>query len=290
MWDLSDLSNLFLIAGYVALVVVFLLVVWLYGRVTRVKGPLPSSGQNLAEMAILYQSMRGVIDDQKTLAREFNRSVDSKVTVVRQVIGKVVERQEALAKAQEELNQRVEELNRALAFAEDRVARLKGRPAPVKTVPEPLQRAVKAAVPESRTPDEEAPVREFPSFHAIAKPEESAPGPDLIDTWVGLDFVGEEAGKESSEAPENVPEAPRDPESSRQAFRTLMSMQPEAPAVEAAPKGVETDAGNGRKKNVPLRNRVFEYYDAGMSVAEIASELGVGKGEVRLMLSLRGAE
>ena len=37
---------------------------------------------------------------------------------------------------------------------------------------------------------------------------------------------------------------------------------------------------------VPLQQRVLEYSEAGMGVAEIARELGIGKGEVRLMLSL----
>jgi predicted transcriptional regulator len=32
---------------------------------------------------------------------------------------------------------------------------------------------------------------------------------------------------------------------------------------------------------------VYEYHDAGMSVGEIAQELGIGKGEVRLVISLR---
>jgi predicted transcriptional regulator len=32
---------------------------------------------------------------------------------------------------------------------------------------------------------------------------------------------------------------------------------------------------------------VYEYNDAGMTVAEIAHEIGIGKGEVRLILSLR---
>ena len=36
-----------------------------------------------------------------------------------------------------------------------------------------------------------------------------------------------------------------------------------------------------------LHARVYDYNDASMSVAQIAQELGIGKGEVRLILSLR---
>jgi hypothetical protein len=45
--------------------------------------------------------------------------------------------------------------------------------------------------------------------------------------------------------------------------------------------------GNGGQYLTPIQKRVYEYSDAGMRVPEIARELGVGKGEVRLILSLR---
>ena len=55
-------------------------------------------------------------------------------------------------------------------------------------------------------------------------------------------------------------------------------------------EGAATPGGNGAATPppaaVPLQQRVLEYSQAGMGVAEIARELGIGKGEVRLMLSL----
>ena len=36
-----------------------------------------------------------------------------------------------------------------------------------------------------------------------------------------------------------------------------------------------------------VQSRVYEYNDAGMSVAQISKAIGIGKGEVRLILSLR---
>ncbi|MCC6145782.1 MAG: DUF742 domain-containing protein, partial [Candidatus Hydrogenedentes bacterium] len=45
--------------------------------------------------------------------------------------------------------------------------------------------------------------------------------------------------------------------------------------------------GNGAAAGLsPMQKRVLDYCNAGMSVADIARELGIGKGEVRLMLSL----
>src|SRR5690606_34052701 len=83
----------------------------------------------------------------------------------------------------------------------------------------------------------------------------------------------------------------------RAAFRSLLDMQHEAPhAVPEAPRPGITPApapaghageANGQRKLTPLQRRVHEYADAGMSVPQIARELGIGKGEVRLILSLR---
>jgi DNA-binding NarL/FixJ family response regulator len=53
------------------------------------------------------------------------------------------------------------------------------------------------------------------------------------------------------------------------------------------PAGKNAEGANGRAKLTPLQQRVYEYSDAGMSIAEIANEIGIGKGEVRLILSIR---
>jgi len=68
--------------------------------------------------------------------------------------------------------------------------------------------------------------------------------------------------------------------SARDAFRALLDLGPDGAAQKTE------NEGNGRNASAPLQRRVLEYEQAGMNVGDIARELGIGKGEVRLMLSL----
>jgi len=63
----------------------------------------------------------------------------------------------------------------------------------------------------------------------------------------------------------------------------------EEPAQDQSP-ALAPGKTNGRSRSGTLRARVLEYSDAGMSVPEIARELGLGKGEVRLILSIGAKE
>jgi hypothetical protein len=91
------------------------------------------------------------------------------------------------------------------------------------------------------------------------------------------------------EVPETEPEIPHDADAARSAFRALLDLTP----VEQVHKNSisplkPTPSSNGNGRPVPpIHARVYDYNDAGMSVAQIAQELGIGKGEVRLILSLR---
>lgn len=97
---------------------------------------------------------------------------------------------------------------------------------------------------------------------------------------------------------EPEPQAPGNGEAAREAFRALLNMPMNSgaglPPVEmpgqtkamtAAVHGHESNAGEVQL-SAPLQQRVLEYSEAGMTVAEVSRELGIGKGEVRLMLSL----
>jgi len=101
---------------------------------------------------------------------------------------------------------------------------------------------------------------------------------------------------------EPEPQAPGNGEAAREAFRALLNMPMdtgaglppvEMPGQTRAMTGAVTGAVNGYESNgneaqlsIPLQQRVLEYSEAGMTVAEVSRELGIGKGEVRLMLSL----
>ncbi len=121
---------------------------------------------------------------------------------------------------------------------------------------------------------------------------------DSQNDWVGFDFAGDEPAPSVIE----VPEEPEDAEAAREAFRALLNMD-SGRASQGGVKDRYADLGDfatgrssanekvrgngGAKRITPLQARVYEYSDAGMSLQEISRELGVGKGELRLMLNLR---
>ena len=288
MSGLMHLSDIFFFAGFIMLAFVLVLLVWLYGRVSGSRSATRNvSAANLTEMAILFQTMRNVIHEQKTLAKEFNESVDKKVNLIRQVIGKVVEEHNNLCEAHQDLARKFEEVGRELDGVQAEVRRLReelGLSAPASTPPK-RDGAARSAQPKPARTQDAAPLR------IVAEPKDTEAPADLAGLWVGFDFVGDDT--DAFEVPETPPESPGDPEVTRQAFRALLSMTSEGVRGEprretaTASETLTMDSGNGRGRAAPLRGRVFEYHDAGMSIAEIAQELGIGKGEVRLMLSLR---
>lgn len=281
-----QLSDIFFFAGFSLLAVVLVLLVWLYGRVSGSRSATRNvSAANLTEMAILFQTMRNVVHEQKILAREFNESVDKKVNLIRQVISKVVEEHNNLCRAHKDVALKLDEVGREWEAVQTEVRRLREELGLSAPAPPKREGAARPAQPKAEKTKDASPLR------IVVEPKDTEPSGDLADLWVGFDFVGSDA--EPFEVPETPPEAPGDPEVTRQAFRALLSMSPEGGRgasrreTAAASETLAADSGNGRGRGAPIRARVYEYHDAGMSIAEIAQELGIGKGEVRLMLSLR---
>ncbi|MCX5756906.1 MAG: hypothetical protein NTU83_00055, partial [Candidatus Hydrogenedentes bacterium] len=190
---------------------------------------------------------------QKTLARDFNKSVEQKAAMIRHVLEEVVVAADRLAKAQARLAQQLDRAEKRAASLDQHLA--------------------------TPNPDVAPPVDEEPEpmLQILAAPDESVPMTGLLEGWKTFDAPFDESASEDAfNVPQEVPQAPRDPERARAAFRALLNMTEDS-----------SESGNGRRKTEALRARVHEYHDAGMSVAQIAQELGVGKGEVRLMLTLR---
>ncbi len=213
-------------------------------------------------MMILFQSMRDILEEQKALARQLTEGIDKRISQIRQT---VEETRAELAAIREKAH--------ALA------AELETRRPPDFRQPE--------APPSDRTasPQHNGHSETSPPLRAIATPEASPRFNDMIDNWIGLDF-GEEAPDAHAPAPPPPPEMPENPDMARQAFRTLLNYQ-EAQPPPADPSQKNQRGGNGSAKITPLQARVYEYCDAGMPIPLIAQELGIGKGEVRLILSLR---
>jgi hypothetical protein len=127
-----------------------------------------------------------------------------------------------------------------------------------------------------------------PAFEALSRPVLDEPPDSGFDHWAGLDF-GEVPEEEEEEAESGAapPESSEHAEAARNAFRALLNLDTSSGEQKTVPTTSEKDNGKGRSNSLPLKKRVYEYSDVGMSVSEIARELGLGKGEVRLILNLR---
>lgn len=304
---MSSTSEIFLSAGVLLLLLALVVLFFLYRNVKRLgMEPRHSPEQDMAHMMILLQTMRDLLGDQKDLAKQLNQSVDRKVVTVKGMISEARGDHEKLREDQSDLARRAEALKGELESIQRRASFMSGPP------PSPSPKPDKEATPDvkvtafqkSTTPDdiEHQPHDASPDplqawkdenkimgleggpLHEVidAREVEDVGDTDLIDNWVGLDFGGDEPLPDAVEVQEIFDDSMEDPIAARMAFRDLTDMGEEDFTEQ---DGLEE--GNGKSSQSTLRRRVYAYNDAGMAVAEISRELGIGKGEVRLILSLR---
>ena len=243
-----------------------------------------SKRDDLASMMMLLQTMRDLLEQQKGFARELNKALDARVEVIKQTVGAAKAELQSVSEAVKQLRAEVEQRKRDM----------EANPAP-RSTPSSARQSQPANVRQlsayTSAPSAETSAKEHerPALRVLAMPREIETTGDAIDSWVGLDFAGDEPEPLGFDVPETEPEAPHDADAARSAFRALLDMSPEEPveknSVTPVPPPTLTQ-GNGRPVP-PVHARVYEYNDAGMNVAQIAQELGIGKGEVRLILSLR---
>ncbi len=233
-------AAVFLLGAVCAVGAIFLT---LRRTVSRFRYQLRARQVDRTQLAILFQTVRDILEQQKVLSQR-----------VRDASRRFPE----LVKTVETLRQEVEAL---------RAERLTPPPAPETFAPESEG---------SATAQLDLPYGYIPES----------------ERWVGLDLVGDAPDPHAFDVPEAPPVEPGDAEATRDAFRTLLDLQsePVPAAAPVAPRPAPAAAqagGNGQTKLTPLQARVYQYCDAGMSIPQIAQELGIGKGEVRLILSLR---
>lgn len=304
--------------GGAAALVAFVALVYLYRRNERKERfRLRQTKADIADIMILFQTMRDVTKQQKSLARDFNEEIDRKMGVVKEVLTRGLEKNKQLYERQQNLVREIETMRAELLRLQNLVQQLQ-RSARDTASPRPeADTETDDDVPPARprknvdlwpTPNPETPQEGDESsraFISLPRDTQNTPTPDdarLRGTgiteapfreWMGMDFDAALA-KSDAETPKphrelygevEEPSAPSDPAHARQAFRDLLDYS-DAPGPQ---EGTPTNGGSAASDTdgvSPVQKRVLEYYRAGMTVAQIAKELGIGKGEVRLMLSL----
>ncbi len=291
------------LGGLMLVIVACFAAAFFFMRDFRLRSMSPAHTQtDLTNMMILFQTMRDILSQQKDLAREFNISIDKKVSEVRKLIESSGNVRADLERAKREISALSTQTRRELASLERRLSRVDGQVAadadPVVAEDEDLEaESVDAA---SALEDPPAEVEEVPEA-PVATQEKTIPldvlpreigevEDEFLSKWAGVDDDADEDEEFDDEEPEMDPmEAAEDAAQTRDALRDLLDLQTESGSNGGGPSSsdVLNPGGNGGRYLTPIQKRVYEYSDAGMRVPEIARELGVGKGEIRLILSLR---
>lgn len=250
-----------------------------------------SKRDDLASMMILLQTMRDLLEQQKGFARELNKALDTRVEFIKQTVESARAEMTAMRDTVKQINDDVDRIKQE-------AARLAAQPPPQPLPQEqPVRKApanvrqLSAYTPPPIEPAAPPKEQERPALRVLAMPRVPDLAGDAIDSWTGLDFAGDEPEPLGFDVPEDEPEAPHDADAARSAFRALLDLAPEQAleknTIVPMPRAKAPAASGNGRPIPPLHARVYEYNDAGMSVAQIAQELGIGKGEVRLILSLR---
>ncbi len=247
------------------------LVMRLLGRRTALENAARRQ-DDITNTTIMFQTMRDILEQQKDVARQLNVSLDKKVTYIRSIV-------ETAVADLHEMRETARQLATELTATKAEFAALQtqlGRPDTTSKAPDTAQGDSAHA----------QAVEEQHELDALTRPALEEPPDSGLDYWVGLDS-GEVPEEEEPEPVATPPETPENAEAARDAFRALLNLDSSGSDAKSRKSGSEHDGGNGRSSGAPLKKRIYEYSDGGMSVSEIARELGLGKGEVRLILNLR---
>lgn len=284
----NELYFLLVIALVVLVVGCFGALVFFMWREFRLGGTPPAHTQSdLTNMMILFQTMRDILTQQKDLAREFNISIDRKVNEVRKLIQSTGDVRSDLERTKRELAALATRTRNDLSSLE---RRLQG-------VDHSAESVLEDEPPAEDAPNE-SPLEDLAAPLEIIPDAEPSAESDLFDRWRFTDAAEEDPDDIETDDDYDGPTNGHDDELSedevqetRAAYRDLLNLQPAGSVRMRGPSSSEVlEAGretNGGHYLTPIQKRVYEYSDAGMRVPEIARELGVGKGEVRLILSLR---
>lgn len=261
-----------LLAFLAAVLFVVFLVTWvLRRRVRRLGFPKTRPPQDdITNTMIMFQTMRDILEQQKDVARQLNVSLDNKVKYIKRTV-------DTAYADLHEMRETARRLAAELTETKAELAALQSQPGRGPSREHETERP---------SGEEEETSTPAPSFEALSRPVLDEPPDSGFEHWVGLDF-GEVPEEEETEPAEVPPENPEHAEAARNAFRALLNLDSSSSDPKPGSGAPEKDNGKGRPNKLPLKKRVYEYSDVGMSVSEIARELGLGKGEVRLILNLR---
>lgn len=247
----------------------------------------------ISELAMIFQTLRDVVSEQKILAKEFNEQVEEKISLIRGIVN---EAQNRMKKIQQEIYEQSKKL-KELQEQMDEIFRQE----------DALKNVVKKDIQTSETISiiEAESICEELANKTEAEKEETDFSNEINDKDTeekykdieGSEYsylrenknnlqgnfpekVDSENVKEKNEKMEDFTE---DPKNIKNAYQSLLvGSVNERKQTERDLIGRDSQKG----ELTPVQKMVLEYHQSGMTTGEIAKELGITKGEVRLILSL----
>lgn len=277
----DNLNLLFELVGsliFASLIVTFIIV---YRRDSAANSHQRRIAKNdLANMMILLQTMRDLLDQQKNLARQFNTVLEKKAWGFKQQL-------DAAHAEIDFIRESVRRIQLGLNSAST-----DGAPSGAQN-PNSTSDTINASTTRPLESLKRPQIHEIerPTLRVLASPTNPSSQDSDSEPWVGLDFGPDTPDPLAHDVPDVPPQRPMDADAAREAFRTLLNMEGKStaslPPSNKMPTTPVSGKGNGHGQINSVQSSVYEYHDAGMTPAEIAHELGIGRGEVRLILSLR---
>lgn len=273
------------------------ILLWVFAQVRthRSVPPTETPKADLADLMLLFQTLREIVSQQRELARDFNRQIESRMQSLKELIAQhaknndqLYERQQVLVHELQNAQEQLEQLKRDMASMRGTAPVTPATPSPppqkqdtpsrwiVLPPYEPVQTMSSGADHLRETPENSG--KNGNGLEAKNLTTNEVPDTPVVETesstlyapWAPTPFTEPDRGQtQSSEASLS---AARE---LRAAYQELVHLEPAPPSPPHENVGMDV-----------LQKRVLDYSAAGMTIAEIARELGMAKGEVRLMLAL----
>ncbi|GEM_PF-1804897 len=268
-------------------VAIFLVAVWWFDR--RERKLREHRRIEISELAMIFQTLRDVVSEQKMLAKEFNENVEEKIGVIKKIVSeaknKLAEVEEAIAKC----NKRVQEIDDEIDLMISRVSNLKkllseSESGMYKTVTETESILVEIKERLGKDKDENKKLEER---HEGIKDESSEEGDKADPIQLDTDNLTNEVISDGVGEANNVSQISEEVTSLKSAYNQILGIGNVSGEESEVVKSSVNEVNKGNMIDLtPVQKIVLEYHMSGMTTSEIAKELGITKGEVRLILGL----
>ncbi|MCX8065776.1 MAG: hypothetical protein N3G21_11505 [Candidatus Hydrogenedentes bacterium] len=261
---------------------IFLMALWWFDR--RERRVREHRRVEISELAMIFQTLRDVVSEQKLLAKEFNENLEEKIGLIRKLVN---DAKSELAQVEDSIskwNKKVQDLAEEVELILCRVGKL-----------EELLNKTENSVYKNITGSENILLEIRERLQGIKKLRDDEGRKELhVETDVGHvtyeDKSKEEFKTEVRKEFENSEEESqisKELDNIKPAYDEILGHNREEYVKNSDENFLQVGHEDDKKLGLtPTQKMVLEYHRSGMTTAEISKELGIPKGEVRLILSL----